>query len=452
MNEQQKFLDWLREFDQRAYVGLNLRDWKTSPYYKRWVSLGSPMAKVVAEKYINKEEGRKTQQAKIDFAKQYEEEFGFAPTKNEIEQSYSRWMPKQSAHAQQAGALPNQSPPAAASAPNLAPTTNPSKAGTSGVEYENGFFLWTQYDQNGVRNIVDWYYDPNNKAAQDSALAKKVYENYATEANFQNRMMGGRTDFSELDLQRQYAGQYEQARNELMGKFTGSPRDWIKMWEVQNNPNPFASQRSQGQVEMDAWAESKKRADFLEPLAKAYQKVMKSGLGFEDETVPQFDAETAGRAQDIINSYKTAKDRQTALEELFVAQKQMQSGLTPSNFTPVGAGGGGTVSIGGQQVGVADPSLNEGGDVAPARPTLKTPDYLSRFVPQLQAGAELKKFSVAPPSGQQWAATPWSQRQGLAGYMDWSGQSYEDTLDQMSMRQTNTPRIAYSWKPARQMA
>jgi hypothetical protein len=50
-------------------------------------------------------------------------------------------------------------------------------------------------------------------------------------------------------------------------------------------------------------------------------------------------------------------------------------------------------------------------------------------------------LSEAPiPSGQMWSRTPWSEREGYAGYLDWrGGEPLADVLNKMAMMQTNTP-------------
>lgn len=82
-----------------------------------------------------------------------------------------------------------------------------------------------------------------------------------------------------------------------------------------------------------------------------------------------------------------------------------------------------------------------------------TPDWLPSFAPSQTAGTPVSKGQVVTPSGQQWSQTPWSVREGLRGYMGWSGgKSYQDMLEKMAMTQPNTPYGAgrTSWSPATQ--
>ena len=89
----------------------------------------------------------------------------------------------------------------------------------------------------------------------------------------------------------------------------------------------------------------------------------------------------------------------------------------------------------------------------PTQATPSAPAWLQQFTPGQTAGQPITKGVVTQPSMQQWASTPWSQRQGLSGYMDWAGQqSYRDMLDRMAMALPETPRGAGAtrWSPAAQ--
>lgn len=96
------------------------------------------------------------------------------------------------------------------------------------------------------------------------------------------------------------------------------------------------------------------------------------------------------------------------------------------------------------------------GPARPKRPTLPVaPKTLAEFVPGLVAGQTITKEPVTTPSGQQWMATPWSQREQLRGYTEWSGgRPYQDILDQMRMMLPEAPTGAFRkrWSTTKQWA
>ncbi len=102
----------------------------------------------------------------------------------------------------------------------------------------------------------------------------------------------------------------------------------------------------------------------------------------------------------------------------------------------------------------------------PKRPTApNAPEWLLEFAPWLVAGQPItrgtqrwrggkrggaKQPSVKTPSGQLWGRTPWSQREGLAGFADWmGGRPIRDIMDEMAMMQPVRPEQRVRWKPAR---
>jgi len=83
------------------------------------------------------------------------------------------------------------------------------------------------------------------------------------------------------------------------------------------------------------------------------------------------------------------------------------------------------------------------------------PEWLAKFVPSQTAGQPITKQATQTPSGQQWISTPWSQREGLRGYTEWSGgKGYQDILNEMAMMAPSTPSGAgrTQWSPAKQRA
>ena len=85
--------------------------------------------------------------------------------------------------------------------------------------------------------------------------------------------------------------------------------------------------------------------------------------------------------------------------------------------------------------------------------TLRTPEWLPQFAPSQVAGQPMTQGEVVTPSGQQWAQMPWSLREKLRGYTDWSGQQFfPDILERMAFMQPEPPvgSSRIKWTPARQ--
>jgi len=82
------------------------------------------------------------------------------------------------------------------------------------------------------------------------------------------------------------------------------------------------------------------------------------------------------------------------------------------------------------------------------------PAFLTKFVPGLTAGEEISKEKMRTPSGQQWAKTPWTQREMLSGYGEWAGQPLIERLEHMQRMQPKTPSgtARKRWTPAKQWA
>lgn len=81
------------------------------------------------------------------------------------------------------------------------------------------------------------------------------------------------------------------------------------------------------------------------------------------------------------------------------------------------------------------------------------PRWLPRFAPRQVAGQPITRQRIPTPSGQLWARTPWSERQGLGGYLEWAGYDpLQDILDRMQMMRPVTPPgiSGRRWMPYRQ--
>ena len=85
--------------------------------------------------------------------------------------------------------------------------------------------------------------------------------------------------------------------------------------------------------------------------------------------------------------------------------------------------------------------------------TPPTPEWLPQFAAGQVAGQPITKGRITTPSGQQWISTPWSVREGLRGFAEFSGfRPMGDILDQMAMMQPRRGgRVGGTqWQPAQQ--
>jgi len=92
-----------------------------------------------------------------------------------------------------------------------------------------------------------------------------------------------------------------------------------------------------------------------------------------------------------------------------------------------------------------------------ARPlgTPPAPEWLPQFAETQIAGQPITKARTRTPSGQLYAQTPWSVREGLRGYTEWAGyRPYSEILEHMLMMQPEAPMGAgrVRWQPPAQFA
>ena len=235
----------------------------------------------------------------------------------------------------------------------------------------------------------------------------------------------------------QQSRQWEYEREQTLQNLeqTDKARNWIKKWYWQQGANPY-----QGYKYSD---------EGLRQFASGRMRELKQELEIPLE-LAFIQGETG------LGKYKAAYDELISLSNQYPDIAASQMGGAPAG----GVGGRGAA---------AQPAK------AFAPPV---PDWLRQFAPGVgkqpwmenynpadfilapggtaavnermrREWGQLTKVPVTTPSPTQWAKTPWSQQEGLRGYMDWTGQSYEDMLQNMySMIPQPTPRK--TWAPARQ--
>jgi len=191
----------------------------------------------------------------------------------------------------------------------------------------------------------------------------------------------------------QLSQEFEKFRTELISEYS-SARNWVKAWELQNKPNVYADRVADLNspfVQQQAW-----QAD-LETLQSMSPTLIEAGAFSEDQ---------------INKDIKAAQDNIKALDKLIEQTIPTQQQTANRPQTP------------------------------------PTPTWLTQFTGQAAGTPIQKTQQAAPPSGQSLTRLAPSQRQGLLGYYDWTGQVAEDVVAQVP--QMNTPRTAYQWTPARQ--
>jgi len=81
--------------------------------------------------------------------------------------------------------------------------------------------------------------------------------------------------------------------------------------------------------------------------------------------------------------------------------------------------------------------------------TPETPEWLASLL-GMQAGQPLQKKQVAPMPLSSWASMPASRQAMMQGYMNWTGQPYEDWLQKTQRAGSQTPSGYNNWTPIRQ--
>lgn len=193
---------------------------------------------------------------------------------------------------------------------------------------------------------------------------------------------------------------WEAARQSILSELTG-PRDWITRWQAQQARNP--------------WIPPTKEETEEQELRREARRV----------------GESVARLERLAESYPEQKWIRPAAEAERKAKYALEDELKEVSRPPGIKRG--------EKPRVAEPT----GPPAPA--------WLGQFSPEAQAGQPISPLMrVETPSGQTFSRTPYSQREGLAGFTEYTGGSYPDLLSQMAMMQTETPRIPYQWSPTRQ--
>lgn len=186
------------------------------------------------------------------------------------------------------------------------------------------------------------------------------------------------------------AAQFEAERAAKLEGITarGEPVDWITEWTTAHEPNPYKPHAGETQYTA-SWETG--RPTPVSTIGN-YMPVGSYNIADWEQYVW---AEEASGGQDVSRPEMQARIKETAR----ILMNQYQPSLVP-----------------------------------PA------PSWLPQYVPGQVTGQPITKEAVRTPGGQAWAATPYSQQQGLKGYTQWAGgRSYEDIKAHMAMMQPSIP-------------
>lgn len=252
---------------------------------------------------------------------------------------------------------------------------------------------------------------------------------------------GDMTAYQQAQLELQQAQLGLQERRMAAEEFGGA-RDWISRWKFE---------RGGAQA-----AERKKRTRFADMTSLQRGADIMGGRRQGQKPIDLAFRPIYGRDYTTAQEYAEVKQR---FDKLRQATEQAVTGGRELDIPyPIVTPG----SV--EEAGAIRRELRKSdrGKRQPKRPTTPpTPEWLPEFVPGLVAGQPLGgrplwegggggRPQVKTPSGQLWGRTPWSQREGLAGYADWAGgRPLRDIMDEMAMMQSIRPEQRARWRPAR---
>ncbi len=305
--------------------------------------------------------------------------------------------------------------------PGVTPPTveDAPRTGTPGysIEQINGYDVQVFRGEDGSiieMNVIG----PSLTAGGKTAEA--FYKQQVSQRGFERSLLGRqRPDSGRRDLEQQW----ESERGRLLQMAQGSPRDWLKAWELGQAQNPFVKQDSL----LDKAKRIEEDIERREPLAKAYKKL----LNLDTATLGPGEMELTQERRKEMEAYIGIVDQKKAVADVRRAEvnEQYAASVTDKPF-------------GGHTIGSGRTSVEPQGPPTPA--------WLAGMFPnQATAGQPLEKFQPATPSAQWWNQAPESQRQAFLGFVDWTGGTPMDLLGNIQ-KQLPEPRRVPTSRPARQ--
>jgi len=226
------------------------------------------------------------------------------------------------------------------------------------------------------------------------------------------------------------ASTYDEWKQRLLGELT-EPRDWITRWQVQQQPNPYTPQTLSYDEEIEQLERETKEYTALAKNIKAkstYGEAVTYHTMAGGPEKPESDPQSIFREQQLRTPQSTEQQMGNAIISAAETSRQrldeLRSQSAPSQPQQV------QQDIGG----------------------IPIPRWLPQFVPGLAGQSTLRGTPppIATPSPQQWARTPYSQREGLAGYSEFQGTPFIETLESMQSMTPRSPNLGTAWRPARQ--
>lgn len=224
------------------------------------------------------------------------------------------------------------------------------------------------------------------------------------------------------------------------------PYSWIQKWQMEKAVNPYTKPPlSWTGIAQQAHQNYK---DALALSASAAEKYPGIYTGAEKPT------DTGSQLADIASKSVLSTWKAWQAAEKGAAEERAGSDITPQAEREQRAV---TAAQYGEEAGAYSPGggIKEGAAsvIRPQPTTAPAPAWLGRFVPGQAAGQPITRGGqVMTPTLSSWSQTPVSQREGLRGYLDWSGgRQLEDILMQMYSMLPKQPAGAgrTSWSPVR---
>lgn len=205
------------------------------------------------------------------------------------------------------------------------------------------------------------------------------------------------------------------AKQEILGGLD-STRDWLKIQDIQQKPNPWAEERTT----YDNLAEAREEVKNLKAAAQIIQKRQADPRDPLFQNVDRPDVPTSPEQQyaaGIMQRLHTAEDKLV-------------------EFTGRQAEERGVYERGGEA------------ELAPTKPRgVATPAWLGKLEPTM--GATVTKQQPTTPSGQAWGRLKPSEQQQWAGWVEWSGYNPQD-IDWQRRQTLSQRKQGARWAPAQQ--
>jgi len=303
--------------------------------------------------------------------------------------------------------------------------------------------IWQPRQVEAAAEELEWPIEPMTEYQQEQMrLQREELEWRMRQASETGDMTAYQQ--AQLELQQLQLGLQER---QWQAGLMASPRDWIERWYATNQPvAPEAAKTRR----WEALTPDQRRATIMEtrpgwetPMGLHPELLFQKEIGHHIGGPEDYESEAKyHKAWAAYDEAKAKEERAMAEIEQFGYQQ------TPTTEGPYPV----TPSMTMEEARQTRKALEKELEVKPARKVPSAPpapEWLPQFAPGQVAGQTMQRLPVKTPSGQQWGRTPWSVREGLAGYMDWrGGRDYRDMLEQMAMMQTETPQRTRGWQPA----